>query len=119
MIKHSWGVNKSKRNITAHIDFVKFGDPDYGYGLGSVDMQGREPPLSDRTYSTYKSWGSVPKQKPTAMQPKYRISEAEKFDPTQFEKHQLTLPVHTEELQAINVKPQTFLKAKDDKTNPD
>ena len=82
-------------------------------------MQGREPSLTDTTYSNYKSWGSVPRQKPIAMQPKYRISEADKFDPTQFEKHQLTFPVHTEEVQAMNLKPQTFLKAKDDRANPD
>jgi hypothetical protein len=38
VVKHSWSLDKTKKNIIAHIDYVKFGDKTYGYGFGGVDI---------------------------------------------------------------------------------
>ena len=40
-----WGIDKSKYNIAAHIDTIKFGANDYGFGLGPL-------PILNQTSST-------------------------------------------------------------------
>lgn len=41
--KHDWNLKKSPRHIAAHIDHVKFGREDYGYGLGSAELTTKNP----------------------------------------------------------------------------
>lgn len=78
--KYEWSLQKSPKHIAAHIDHVKFGREDYGYGFGKVNLTSRDV-LADTTSS---KWGAVPKFK-TPEPPSYRLSEVDRFNPTDFE----------------------------------
>jgi hypothetical protein len=92
--KYEWSPQKTSKHIAAHIQHCKFGREDYGYGFGGIELATRD--VMAETTST--KWGLVPKHKP-AEAPFFKTSEVDRFNPTDFEQHRVTFPVHTEELQ--------------------
>lgn len=40
--KHDWSVLNTKHHIAAHIDHLKFGREDYGYGVGDIAISSRD-----------------------------------------------------------------------------
>jgi hypothetical protein len=40
--KYNWSQQKQGKHIAAHIDFVKFGREDYGFGFGAIDITTRD-----------------------------------------------------------------------------
>lgn len=58
--RSNWGLEKTKTNIAAHIDYLKFGKEDYGFGLGKIDICSRDS--ASTTKAT--AWGNNPTPKP-------------------------------------------------------
>ena len=40
--KFNWSPSKTRKHIAAHIDHVKFGRDDYGFGYGPIELTTRD-----------------------------------------------------------------------------
>lgn len=78
--KYEWSKEKTPNHIAAHIDHYKFGREDYGYGFGGIELRSKSPMLE-----TASSFGTIPKFKEPQMPTQYKVSETDRFNPTEFE----------------------------------
>jgi hypothetical protein len=42
----SWDKTESPKHIASHIDNVKFGRENYGYGLGTIELKSNDPSVT-------------------------------------------------------------------------
>lgn len=66
--RSNWTRTESPKHIASHIDHIKFGRDDYGYGIGTVEVKTTENPM----FNTTTSFPRVEKQ-PAYTLPSYKL----------------------------------------------